>query len=270
MNSVPSKKRRLPARCATDRKSSRLVIVCIAAALMAAAMLTLHASPAAASPATASSPPPSAFEEVPRLQTLAAAAAAPHLPALAERQRLLAGPIPPRTRVTICPIAIKPSVGTAPHGNDRVLIELRCESATPWHLYVPVRVVGTSTVTIAARAIVAGSVLTAADLRIERRDMTELPTGYLDDPAVALGRTAARPIAAGSPVSIQQLVASKAVQRGQTVTLVADAGGISVRMAGRALSDALINQRLRVQNLSSGKIVEGIARSEQVVEIIFR
>jgi len=68
----------------------------------------------------------------------------------------------------------------------------------------------------------------------------------------------------------QQLLGTRAVQRGQTVTLVADAGGMSVRMAGRALSDGLINQRVRVENLSSGKIVEGIARSEQVVEIIFQ
>jgi flagella basal body P-ring formation protein FlgA len=29
-----------------------------------------------------------------------------------------------------------------------------------------------------------------------------------------------------------------------------------------------MNQRVKVENLSSGKIVEGIARSEQVVEII--
>jgi flagellar basal body P-ring formation protein FlgA len=54
------------------------------------------------------------------------------------------------------------------------------------------------------------------------------------------------------------------------VTLIADAGGISVRMAGRVLSDGLMNQRVRVQNLSSGKIVEGIARSEQIVEIILQ
>jgi len=45
---------------------------------------------------------------------------------------------------------------------------------------------------------------------------------------------------------------------------------MSVRTAGKALNDGLINQRVRVQNMSSGKIVEGVARSEQVVEIISR
>ena len=82
--------------------------------------------------------------------------------------------------------------------------------------------------------------------------------------------TASRPIAGGAYLTNQQLVAAKAVQRGQSVTLIADAGGMSVRMAGRALSDGLMNQRVRVQNLSSGKIVEGIARSEQIVEIILQ
>jgi flagella basal body P-ring formation protein FlgA len=43
---------------------------------------------------------------------------------------------------------------------------------------------------------------------------------------------------------------------------------MSVRMAGRALTDGLLNQRVKVENLSSGKIVEGIARSEQMVEVI--
>ena len=107
------------------------------------------------------------------------------------------------------------------------------------------------------------------DFRIEQRDVLGLPPGYLDDPGIAAGLTAARAIAGGSVVTNVELMGAQAVQRGQTVTLVAEAGGISIRMAGRALSDGFVNQRVKVENLSSGKIVEGIARSPQVVEIIF-
>jgi flagella basal body P-ring formation protein FlgA len=133
-----------------------------------------------------------------------------------------------------------------------------------------VRVAGTSQVTVAAHSIVAGTVLTAQDLRTEQRDLSELPPGYMDDLAVTVGLTAARPIASGAVITNQLLVGAKAVQRGQTVTLVADAGGMSVTMQGRVLSDGLINQRVKVENLSSGKVVEGIARSQQVVEIILQ
>ena len=90
------------------------------------------------------------------------------------------------------------------------------------------------------------------------------------DPTVAIGLTAARPISSGAVITNQYLLAAKAVQRGQTVTLVADSGSMSIRMEGKALSDALINQRVKVQNLSSGKVVEGVARSEQVVEIVLQ
>lgn len=148
-------------------------------------------------------------------------------------------------------------------------MELRCSSPA-WHLYVPVRVIGSTPVAVAAHALVAGSVLTANDLKVEQHDLSDLTPGFFDDPAIAVGLTVARPIPGGAIITNQQLVASKAVQRGQAVTLIADAGGMQVRMAGRAVSDGLINQRVRVQNLSSGKIVEGIARSEQVVEIILQ
>jgi len=159
-------------------------------------------------------------------------------------------------------------VGPGKHMRDRVLVELRCTGAPSWHIYVPVRIVGTSMVAIAARAIVVGSVLTDKDVRTEQHDLSELPPGYIDDPTVAVGLTASRPISSGAIITNQYLLGAKAVVRGQAVTLVADVGSMSVRMAGRAMSDGLMNQRVKVENLSSGKIVEGIARSEQVVEII--
>lgn len=224
----------------------------------------------AASPARAALPGAAVLQDVSQLESLATAEAALHLPPLTEKQRFSVGPIPPHIQLQRCTGAVKPSVGPAPHMNDRVLVELRCQGTTAWHLYVPVRIVGTAAVAVAAHAIIAGSVLTANDLRIEQHDMTELPPGYLDDLGIAVGRTAARPISGGTILSNQQLVASKAVLRGQTVTLMADAGGIRIQMAGRALTDGMVNQRVRVQNLSSGKIVEGIARSTEVVEIILQ
>jgi flagella basal body P-ring formation protein FlgA len=209
-------------------------------------------------------------QDIAQLEALAKSEAALQFPKLTERQRFLVGPIEPHLQFDKCNRPVRPVVASPQHMRDRVMIELRCQDPKPWHLYVPVRIVGTSPVAVAAHAIVVGTVIKATDLNIEERDISELPLGFLDDPAIAVGLTASRPIAGGAYLTNQQLVAPKAVQRGQSVTLLADAGGISVRMAGRALSDGLMNQRVRVQNLSSGKIVEGIARSPQVVEIILQ
>lgn len=211
---------------------------------------------------------PAEIQDNSRLEATARTEASLHLPALTPHERLVAGPI--KARLAHCNQPVKPSVGPGGQMRDRILVELSCPGLPPWHIYVPVRVVGTSQVTLAAHAIVAGSVLTANDLRTEQRDISALPPGYMDDPAVTVGLTAGRPISSGAVITNQLLLGAKAVERGQTVTLVADAGGMSVSMQGRALSDGLVNQRVKVENLSSGKIVEGIARSQQVVEIILQ
>jgi flagellar basal body P-ring formation protein FlgA len=208
------------------------------------------------------------LQDISQLEALAKSEAAAQLPPLTERQRFLVSPIQPYLKLERCNQPVG-AVASAHHMRDRIMIELRCQNAKPWHLYVQVRIIGTSSAVVAAHAIVVGSVLKATDLRVEQHDVSELPPGFLDDPAIAVGLTASRPISGGAFLTNQQLVAAKAVQRGQSVTLVADSGGMSVRMAGKALSDGLINQRVRVENLSSGKIVEGIARSEQIVEIVF-
>ena len=210
------------------------------------------------------------MQDVAALEAVVKSAAAQELSPLTDRERLLVGPIQPGLQLQRCTGPIKPVIGPGRHMKDRVTVELRCTAPVAWHLYVPVRVIGSTTVAVTAHAIVTGSVLTANDLRVEQHDLSELPPGFFDDPAIAVGLTAARPISGGAILTNQQLVASKAVQRGQAVTLLADAGGMQVRMAGRALSDGLVNQRVKVQNLSSGKVVEGVARSAQVVEIIFQ
>jgi flagellar basal body P-ring formation protein FlgA len=225
------------------------------------------AAPGVAAPGV--DPASAQLEDLRGLEALAQKEAALHLPPLNDRQRLIAGPIEAHVRLQRCSRPITPLVSGA-HMRDRILVELRCPGALPWHIYVPVRMVGSSPVTIAARAIVAGSILTDKDVRLEQRDIPELPPGYLDDPTVAVGLTAARPISSGAVITNQYLLGAKAVQRGQTVTLVADSGSMSIRMEGKALSDALVNQRVKVENLSSGKIVEGVARSEQVVEIVLQ
>src|ERR1700730_16477398 len=130
--------------------------------------------------------PAAPLQDVGDLNALATAEAARHLPPLTDKQRFLVGPIPPHIQLARCPEAPKPIVGPAPHMNDRVLVEIRCLGPPAWHLYVPVRIVGTTRVAVAAHAIVAGSVLTANDLRVEQHEMTALPPGYLDDPAIAV------------------------------------------------------------------------------------
>ena len=124
---------------------------------------------------------------------LAKSAATPLLPLPSDKQRLQVGPIQPRLQLPRCE-DVKAGIAPGLRDRSRVLVELRCDGRTAWHLFVPVRIVGTSPVAVAVHAIVAGTVLTAKDVSVEQRDLTGLPPGYLNDPTIAVGLTASRGI----------------------------------------------------------------------------
>ncbi len=117
------------------------------------------------------------FQGIPALEALARSRAAAEFPPLTERQRFVVGPIEPRLQLERCQQPVGAVLASAHHMRDRATIELRCQNPKPWHIYVSVRIVGTSPVAVAAHAIVVGSVLTAKDLRVEEHDISELPLG---------------------------------------------------------------------------------------------
>jgi flagella basal body P-ring formation protein FlgA len=73
---------------------------------------------------------------------------------------------------------------------------------------------------------------------------------------------------AGRVVTPAMLEAEIVIERGQTVTLVVEGDGLNISMAGRALMDGAVDQRIRVENAGSGRVVEGLVRSPQVVEVL--
>ena len=72
----------------------------------------------------------------------------------------------------------------------------------------------------------------------------------------------------GRAVSADALDAPLLIHRGQNVVLAARAGGLEVRAPGIALADAGAEQRVRVRNLNSLKIVEGVADTAGVVRVL--
>jgi flagella basal body P-ring formation protein FlgA len=94
-----------------------------------------------------------------------------------------------------------------------------------------------------------------------------LTTDYVTQPAMIDGQRLRKSIAGGEALSLDALTPSNAIHRGQQVTLIAGSGAFEVRMSAVALSDGRIADRIRVQNLSSQRVVEGIVRSDSVVEV---
>ncbi|WP_282271891.1 flagellar basal body P-ring formation chaperone FlgA [Stenotrophomonas sp. PS02298] len=138
-------------------------------------------------------------------------------------------------------------------------VEVACPQAGGWRLFVPVKVRREQQVLVLARGVAAGETLAAADIGSVKRDTARLAGAVLLKPEAAVGRVARRALSAGSLLSATDLVAPRTVRRGDSVALVSRRGGVEVRMAGKALGDAGEGERVSVENLSSRRVMQGIA-----------
>jgi flagellar basal body P-ring formation protein FlgA len=159
---------------------------------------------------------------------------------------------------------------TLPPGSTfraRMTVAVSCRSASNWTVYVPVTVDTQTQVLVLRRAAGRGERLTAADVESQTRMISGTGDSYLTDPKELSGRTTKRPLGAGTALTADVMADDLLVRRGQRVTLLASVGALEVRAAGLAMNDAPAAGRVKVQNLSSNRIVEGVVETADVIRI---
>ncbi|MGB5260884.1 MAG: flagellar basal body P-ring formation chaperone FlgA [Gammaproteobacteria bacterium] len=178
-----------------------------------------------------------------------------------------AGSLDTRLRLARCDVpleAFQPS-GSRMLGNTTVGV--RCTGSNTWTLYVPVSVSLFGEVVVAARPLPRSHLLSAADLKLARRDLAQLHAGYYSEIDQLVGQQAGRNIALDTAISSLLVSEPLAVRRGQRVSLVAAAGGLEVRMTGEAMADGTAGERIKVRNLSSKRIVDGVVKSATTIQV---
>lgn len=176
-------------------------------------------------------------------------------------------PLDPRLRLSGCAGKLDTFANAPRHSQSRVIARVSCGSPA-WTLNVPVEVRRTHTVLVLRRALGRGESIAAADVVAQKRELPGLASPFVARPEDLAGRLTRRPLPEGTAVTAEALSAALLIKRGQQVTLVAQSAGFEVRAPGRAMADAAANQRIRVQNLNSLKIVEGLADNDGTVRVV--
>ncbi len=174
----------------------------------------------------------------------------------------------PRLKLARCDQPLQAFTPRAAELKQNVVVGVRCRGSTPWKVYVPVKLTAYREVLVARRPLNRGATLSSRDVRREKRDITIARGAYLTDLAQLEGKVLRRSVPEGRMMTMELLDEEELIKRGQQVTLMVAHNGFTVRMAGTALTDGAVNQRIRVENTSSKRTVEGIVRSRQVVEVI--
>jgi flagella basal body P-ring formation protein FlgA len=186
----------------------------------------------------------------------------------AQRTTVKAGTLDSRHRLALCSKPLEPFLRRGTRIEARTIVGVRCAGEKPWKIYVPVAVIVSDTVLVARRTLPRGHLLVADDLATEQRDVSRLVSGYMSNVEALVGQRLKTQLIAGRILTPAMLQADIAVRRGQAVTLTISSGGIDIQMSGKALMDGAISQRIKVENTNSGRVVEGIVRSREHVEVL--
>jgi flagella basal body P-ring formation protein FlgA len=156
-------------------------------------------------------------------------------------------------------------------GNNRlpgnVSLAVRCNTGKPWKIYIQATVNAYKMIYVARAPIARGAIFTSSDLLKEKHNITSLNGNYVTDINSLKGHVAKRNVRKGEIIKPFLAVKSKLIKRGEQVTIIAETGGIKVRMMGKAMNDASAGEQVRVKNNNSKRIIEGTAVNRGIVKI---
>lgn len=140
----------------------------------------------------------------------------------------------------------------------------RSRGATPIH--VTGAAVQTIEVATLARPLARGEIVTASDVRTERKPRSQAQDAVA--PGDAAGMAAKRALREGQPLRSGDLMRPQHVDRGAFVTLIFTTSGVSLSLRAKALATGAQGDVVAVQNLQSKRVVNGVVTGPSEVTVM--
>jgi flagella basal body P-ring formation protein FlgA len=207
------------------------------------------------------------IESLESIQAAAESYIQAQLPSTRGKYFVTASRLDSRLRLADCAKALDVFIANNGAVQTRTTVGVRCTDIGGWTVYVPVAVEVEAPVLVLRRALARRARVEALDVELQTRRLPGISTNFLNDVSTLQGRRLRRALAAGTPLTSDVLDRDVLVQRGQSVTLIASTGGIEIRAQGRALTEGSERDRVRVQNVNSLKVVEGVVENAGTVRV---
>lgn len=134
-------------------------------------------------------------------------------------------------------------------------VGVRC-SQPSWQIYIPVTIHAYTTVLTASHSLAKGTILATTDLQPKKREISRYRSGIFRDKNDLIGMVLKRPLAQGSVLTPREVEPKRLVRRGESVVIMAKAGGMIVRVQGQALMDGAHGDMIQVRNTNSGRKIQ--------------
>ena len=154
-------------------------------------------------------------------------------------------------------------------GPATIVLVVRVNGSVEKNLSLRLQVDARTEMLAATRQLLAGTVLSEADLQFQKHDVSQAGGHPVKNMADAVGKKLRMTVRAGAPIKSNQLVNVPVIVSGQLVTIVAENAGIKITVSGRARSAGGIGELIRVQNLASNKEISARILDASTVEVGF-
>jgi flagella basal body P-ring formation protein FlgA len=151
--------------------------------------------------------------------------------------------------------------------DGRTSLNVGCQHSPKWRIHLPVKVDVFDDVLVTQQPFSRGQKIDSNMFEYRKKNISVLNQGYFTQATDLIHMESKRNLKRGSVLTPYNTRPSEMVKSGQNVTLTLNYKGINIKASGTALQSARMGQLVKVRNLQSRKIVEGIVSGEGQVKV---
>ena len=149
----------------------------------------------------------------------------------------------------------------------KLYLNLKCDAGRGWTRPLSLYVAVNGRYLVAARPLKSGQILSPSDWKWVDGDLSKMGDSLVDSPDWLKNMELSRAQQPGNPLRLNDFKQMSVIKLGDQVRVAILGRGFAIDASGQALADAALGASVKVR-ISDGKIIQGTAVSQGVVEVV--
>ena len=177
------------------------------------------------------------------------------------------GKLDPHFRLSKCLQALQIFFPPRAQNMGPTTVGVQCNDKKPWKIFLPVEIKVFGPAVVSKQSLPRGSILSAEDLTIQKREVSTAMHGYFTSTKELQGMEVRYSLSKGQVIGPRSLKPRHLIRRGDIVTVIAETKGLYIQIKGKALMNGYHGQLIRVKNIRSNRVLQGEVVATRTVRV---